>query len=133
MAGEWMCLFATATRADPQDDLISELAKVNEGGDTLSDDEMMAMVFLLLVAGHETTVNLIGNGTLALLEHPQEMEKLKTEPALINPAVEEMLRYSSPVGWATERYARQLHEVDQEDYLAMKRKEIARQRVAKAE
>jgi cytochrome P450 len=56
-------------RADPQDDLVSALARAEEGGDTLSEDELLAMVFLLLVAGHETTVNLIGNGTLALLQH----------------------------------------------------------------
>jgi len=65
------------------------------------------MVFLLLAAGHETTVNLIGNGTLALLEHPDQMDKLRNDPALIKPAVEELLRYTSPVDMATERYARE--------------------------
>jgi cytochrome P450 PksS len=93
-------------RANPQDDLISALARAEEGGDTLSEDELLAMVFLLLVAGHETTVNLIGNGTLALLEHPEQKEKLRNDPALIKPAVEELLRYASPVEMATERYAR---------------------------
>jgi len=62
------------------------------------------MIFLLLLAGHETTVNLIVNGTLALLEHPDQMEKLRRQPALIETAVEELLRYSSPVETATERY-----------------------------
>jgi len=62
---------------------------------------------VLLVAGHETTVNLIGNGALALLEHPDQMEKLRNDPALIKPAVEELLRYASPVETATERYARE--------------------------
>jgi cytochrome P450 PksS len=94
-------------RADPGPDLISALARAEEAGDRLSEDELLAMVFLLLVAGHETTVNLIGNGTLALLEHPDQMAKLRADPALIRPAVEEMLRYSSPVELATERYARE--------------------------
>ncbi len=94
-------------RADPRDDLISALAQSEEGGDRLSEDELFAMVFLLLAAGHETTVNLIGNGTLALLEHPDQMEKLRSNPALIKSAVEELLRYTSPVEIATERYARE--------------------------
>jgi cytochrome P450 PksS len=63
------------------------------------------MVFLLLVAGHETTVNLIAGGTLALLQHPEQLERLRKEPALIEPAVEELLRYASPVEIATERFA----------------------------
>jgi cytochrome P450 PksS len=94
-------------RADPRDDLVSALAQAEEAGDTLSEDELTAMVFLLLVAGHETTVNLIGNGVLALLEHPDQMDKLRNDPALIKPAVEELLRYTSPVEMATERYARE--------------------------
>jgi cytochrome P450 len=65
------------------------------------------MGFLLLVAGHETTVNLIASGTLALLEHPDQMEKLKGDPSIIKSAVEELLRYTSPVELATERYARE--------------------------
>jgi hypothetical protein len=71
----------------------------------LSEDELLAMVFLLLVAGHETTVNLIGNGMLALLGHPDQMDKLRNDPALIKPAIEELLRYGSPVEAATVRYA----------------------------
>jgi cytochrome P450 len=94
-------------RADPHDDLVSALAQAEEAGDKLSEDELLAMIFLLLVAGHETTVNLIGNGTLALLEHPDQMDKLRNDPVLIKPAVEELLRYTSPVEMATERYARQ--------------------------
>jgi cytochrome P450 PksS len=94
-------------RADPRDDLVSALVQAEEAGDTLSEDELLAMVFLLLVAGHETTVNLIGNGTLALLEHPDQLDKLRNDPALIKPAVEELLRYTSPVEMATERYARE--------------------------
>jgi cytochrome P450 PksS len=96
-----------ARRADPRDDLVSALARAEEAGDTLSEDELLAMVFLLLVAGHETTVNLIGNGTLALLEHPDQLARLRDDPALIRPAVEELLRYASPVEAATERYPRE--------------------------
>jgi cytochrome P450 PksS len=94
-------------RASPAADLISALVRVEEAGDALSQEELVAMVFLLLVAGHETTVNLIGNGTLALLEHPEQMARLRDNPALIEPAVEEFLRYSSPVEIATDRYARE--------------------------
>jgi cytochrome P450 PksS len=94
-------------RANPGPDLVSALARAEEAGDRLSEDELLAMVFLLLVAGHETTVNLIGNGTLALLEHPDQMARLRRDPALIRTALEELLRYSSPVELATERYARE--------------------------
>ncbi len=65
------------------------------------------MVSLLLIAGHETTVNLIGNGMLALMEHPESMDQLRNDPALIKPAVEELLRYDGPLETATERYARE--------------------------
>src|SRR5215210_3965091 len=94
-------------RAVPQDDLMSALIRAEEAGDKLSEDELLAMAFLLLVAGHETTVNLISGGTLALLEHPEQKEKLKSDPSLVKPAVEELLRYTSPVEMATERYARE--------------------------
>jgi cytochrome P450 len=94
-------------RANPQDDLVSALVRTEEAGDTLSEEELVTMVILLLVAGHETTVNLIGNGALALLEHPDQLEKLRTNPVLIKPAVEEFLRYASPVDMSTERYARE--------------------------
>src|SRR5207237_2951893 len=92
---------------NPQDDLISALVRAEEAGDSLSEEELRAMVFLLLVAGHETTVNLIGNGTLALLEHPDQREKLRNDPALIKPALEELLRYASPVEMATDSCARE--------------------------
>jgi cytochrome P450 len=95
----------------PQDDLMSALVQAEEAGDRLSEDELLAMAFLLLVAGHETTVNLIASGTLALLRHPEQMEKLKSDPSLIKPAVEELLRYTSPVEIATERYACQELEI----------------------
>jgi len=94
-------------RADPGDDLVSALTQAEEAGDRLSEAELSSMILLLLVAGHETTVNLIGNGTLALLEHPDQLQKLRDDPALVKPAVEELLRYASPVEMATERYARE--------------------------
>lgn len=92
-------------RARPQDDLISALIKAQEGDDRLTDDEVLAMIFLLLSAGHETTVNLIGSGTLALLQHPDQLARLRSEPGLIRTAVEELLRYVVPAEMATERYA----------------------------
>ena len=99
--------FFKLRRRDPQDDLVSALIKAEEAGDKLNEDELLAMVFLLLIAGHETTVNLIGNGTLALIENPNEMRRLQSEPSLIKPAVEELLRYTSPLFTTTERYARE--------------------------
>ena len=99
--------FFRKRRRDPRDDLASALIQAEEAGDKLSEDELLAMVFLLLIAGHETTVNLIGNGMLALLEHPDQMDKLRQNPAMIKPAVEELLRYTSPVFMSTERYARE--------------------------
>jgi cytochrome P450 len=98
-------------RADPEDDLITALIRVEEAGDRLSEDELLAMAFLLLVAGHETTVNLIASGTLALLEHPEQTERLRRDPSFVKPAVEELLRYTSPVELATERYARKDTEI----------------------
>lgn len=96
-----------ARRAEPRDDLVSALAKAEEAGDQLSEDELLAMIFLLLVAGHETTVNLIGNGALALMRHPGQMERLRGDPSLVKTAVEELLRYESPLVTATERFARE--------------------------
>jgi cytochrome P450 PksS len=96
-----------ARRDSPRDDLITALVQAGEAGDRLGEDELAAMILLLLIAGHETTVNLIGNGTLALLRHPEQMARLRGEPGLIRPAVEELLRYDSPVMTATERFARE--------------------------
>jgi cytochrome P450 PksS len=99
-------------RVDPGDDLVTALVRAEEEGDNLSEDEILAMAFLLLVAGHETTVNLISSSTLALLEHPKQAEALRSDPSLIKPAVEELLRYTSPVEMATERYAREDVEIE---------------------
>ncbi|MBA4496505.1 cytochrome P450 [Paenactinomyces guangxiensis] len=95
----------TKRRQTPRDDLVSRLVHAESEGDQLTEKELFAMIFLLIIAGHETTVNLIGNGILALLEHPAQMEKLKQQPELIHSAVEEMLRYYSPVEIATNRWA----------------------------
>ena len=84
-------------RAEPRDDIISALAHVEEEGDRLTEREMLGLLRLLLVAGNETTTNLIGNGMLALLRHPQQLQALRDDPGRIPAAVEELLRYDSPV------------------------------------
>ncbi len=92
-------------RQVPGDDLVSALVRGEESGEMLNEDELLAMIFLLLIAGFETTVNLIGNGTLALLEHPGQMRRLRADPSLLPGAVEELLRFDGPLEMATERYA----------------------------
>jgi cytochrome P450 len=89
-------LFA-ARREEPRDDLISALVAAEADGDRLSEIELVAICMLLLGAGHETTTNLLGNGVLALLRHPEQRERLQAEPGLVEDAVEELLRYDSPV------------------------------------
>jgi hypothetical protein len=83
-------------RARPRDDLLSALITARDAGDALSEDELLANVIFLFVAGHETTVGLIGNGVLALLRHRDQLVKLRDDPALAASAVEELLRYDSP-------------------------------------
>jgi cytochrome P450 len=84
-------------RAHPADDLLTALINAEDGGDVLDDEELIAQTLLLYIAGHETTVNLIAGGTLALLKHPAQLALLRDDPALIANAVEELLRYDSPV------------------------------------
>ena len=84
-------------RQNPDDRILTHLIEAEEEGDVLSDDELASQVLLLFIAGHETTVNLIGNGTLALLRNPAELARLRAQPDLIGNAVEELLRYDAPV------------------------------------
>jgi cytochrome P450 len=84
-------------RAAPGDDILSGMIAAQEGGASLSDEEIVVMTDLLFVAGHETTVNLIGNGTRAMLDHPGTLERLAAEPDLIPSAVEECLRFAPSV------------------------------------
>jgi len=99
--------FIKIRRADLRDDLISALITAKEANERLDDDELLSMILLLIVAGHETTVNLIASGMLALLQHPDQLDRLRNEPTLIKPAVEELLRFTAPVETATERFARE--------------------------
>jgi cytochrome P450 len=94
---EYFRALVVRKRAEPGDDLLTALIHAEEQGRRLSMEELLANAVLLLAAGHETTVNLIGNGLLALLRHPEQMDKLRREPGLIRNAVEELLRYDSPV------------------------------------
>lgn len=84
-------------RAHPKEDLVSALVAVEEQGDTLSEVELVSLSLLILVAGNETTTNLIGNGVLALLRNPTERRRLQDDPGLARSAIEEMLRYDSPI------------------------------------
>lgn len=94
-------------RENPGDDLISELIIAEEQGDKLSEKELYGVVALLIIAGHETTVNFIGNSIMALLENPDQLKMLKNKPELIKTAIEETLRYNDPVEFSTSRWARE--------------------------
>lgn len=93
---EYFCKLISRRTQDPQNDLISYLIAAKDGSDKLSEQEVLSICIQLFITGEETTVNLIGNGMLALLNHPEQLEKLRQEPRLIQAAVEEMLRYDSP-------------------------------------
>ncbi|KHE72691.1 cytochrome P450, partial [Halobacillus sp. BBL2006] len=94
-----------ARRENPADDFISNLLQTEEDGEQLNRDELYSMVVLLIIAGHETTVNLISNTMYALFEHPEQLEKLKNDPSLTTTAIEEGLRYYSPVDFTTARWS----------------------------
>jgi cytochrome P450 len=97
-------LFASR-RESPREDLVSALLQAEDGGDTLGEEELYSMVVLLIVAGHETTVSLIGNAVLALLTHPPALRALRDDPTRIPAAVEELLRFDGPVERTLNRWA----------------------------
>ncbi|NJP88188.1 cytochrome P450 [Nonomuraea sp. FMUSA5-5] len=103
--GTYVSGLVEAKRRAPGDDVISAMITAAEEGDRLSGDELLSMIFLLLVAGYETTVGLVALGTYTLLRHPEALELLRERPELIEPAVEELLRHDSPVELATWRFA----------------------------
>jgi cytochrome P450 len=94
---EYLGKVAAERRRAPREDLISQLLAAEEAGQVLGEEELLANCVLLLFAGHETTTNLIGNGILELLRHPDQLQILRDEPALIEPAVEELLRFHGPI------------------------------------
>jgi cytochrome P450 len=94
---EYFFALLAERRARPGPDLLSQLALAEQAGDKLTEGEMLSTAILLLVAGHETTVNLIGGGMLALLQHPDQLERLRVDPTLARSGTEELLRYVSPV------------------------------------
>ncbi|MEW1777887.1 cytochrome P450 [Streptomyces sp. NPDC086777] len=91
-------------RAEPADDLLSAMIAVRDEEDRLSEDELMSLAFLILFAGYENTVHLIGNATLALLENPGQLAALRADPELLGPAVEELARYDGPAPLAIRRF-----------------------------
>jgi cytochrome P450 len=94
---DYLTALSRARRQQPAHDLLSALVGVVDRGERLTEDELVANVTILLSAGHETTSNLIGNGLLALLQHPEQAHKLRQQPDLVPSAVEEMMRYDNPV------------------------------------
>ncbi|WP_409180786.1 cytochrome P450 [Amycolatopsis sp. VS8301801F10] len=102
---EYLSVLVAEKRDRPGEDILSAIVAEDEHGDRLSDSEATGMASLLLVAGHETTMNLIGNGVLALLKDRAQWDRLRQEPALLTGAVEEFLRIDSPVNTATVRFA----------------------------
>jgi cytochrome P450 len=103
--GAYVGELVAAKRRDPGDDVISAITAAADDGERLSEDELLAMIFLLLVAGYETTVGLIGLGVYTLLRHPDQFRLLRERPGLLGQAVEELLRYDSPVERSTWRFA----------------------------
>lgn len=102
---QYIKAFLVDKRTHPGLDLTSSLVQAEEREDTLSEFELISTIFLLIVAGHETTVNLIGNGMLALLQHPEQMDLLRADPGLLASAIEELLRYTAPVSISSPRWA----------------------------
>ncbi|MFE9600482.1 cytochrome P450 [Streptomyces hokutonensis] len=103
--GTYMTDLVAARRGFPGESLLDDLIAVRDGQDRLTEGELVSLAVLLLVAGHETTTNFIGNAALALLQHPESLARLKAEPELFGTALDELLRFDSPVGIATFRYS----------------------------
>lgn len=102
--GEYITRLVARKREEPGDDLVSALIAAADGADRLSEPELISMAFLLLAAGHETTVNLIGNCVHDLLGNPERLAEVRADPDLVDDAVEETLRHESPVNLATMRH-----------------------------
>jgi cytochrome P450 len=102
---EYVRVLVERRRDEPREDILTGLVQAADGGDSLSDDELVAMVFTLVGAGYETTYHLITNGVVTLLEHPDQLALLRDRPELMASAVEEILRYRSPVGGTKPNYA----------------------------
>jgi hypothetical protein len=109
-------------RREPREDLISALVAAEEQGDKLTADEVFNTIILLLVAGNETTTNLIGNGLVTLMQHPRQMRLLQDEPSMIEAAIEELLRYDSPVQF-TSRHPKE--DVEYDGYVFKAQQEVA--------
>jgi cytochrome P450 len=102
---EFLHRLVAAKRRDPDDALISALIDARDGDDRLDEQELMSTIFQLIVAGHDTTTTLIGNGMVALLTHPDQLGRLRSDPSLIANAVEELIRFDPPVPHSTFRFA----------------------------
>jgi cytochrome P450 len=94
-------------RSEPRDDILTALLQAEEAGDRLTEDEVIGMLGLLILAGYETTMHLISAGTLALLQHPEQLRRFTSEPDVVEPAIEELLRYTSPLEVGAFRLARE--------------------------
>jgi len=94
-------------RRHPDDALVSALIDARDGDEQLTEQELLSTIFQLVIAGHDTTSSLIGNGVVALLTHPEQLARLRADPALMANAVEELIRYDAPVPHSTFRYARE--------------------------
>jgi cytochrome P450 len=101
----YLAELVAAKRAHPADDLLTDLIEASDEGERLDAQELLAMTFLLLIAGYVTTVSLIGNGTLALLRHPDQLDRLRADPSVVPQAIEELLRFDGPVSPGLTRYA----------------------------
>jgi cytochrome P450 len=102
---DYLTALVETKQAEPADDLVSALIGARDGDAKLDQQELLSTIFKLIVAGHDTTTTLIGNGTVALLRHPDQLASLRADPSRLATAVEELLRYDSPVPHSTFRYA----------------------------